>query len=174
MIKKTLFATLTASALFALYAGNQTKSSASPSLVTEKCETGKCCPTSKTTPTNNAIKRSPSPEGAEAYIISPKDGEVVGKEFKVVFGLKGMGVAPAGIDLPNTGHHHLLIDVDKLPNLNLPVPADDNHKHYGKGQTETTLKLAPGKHTLQLLLGNYLHIPHDKPVMSKKITVTVK
>ena len=85
-----------------------------------------------------------------------------------------MGVAPAGIDLPNTGHHHLLIDVDKLPNLNLPVPADDNHKHYGKGQTETTLKLAPGKHTLQLLLGNYLHIPHDKPVMSKKITVTVK
>jgi len=85
-----------------------------------------------------------------------------------------MGVAPAGINLPNTGHHHLLLDVDKLPNMALPIPADKNHLHFGKGQTETVLKLEPGKHTIQLLLGNYLHIPHEKEVISKKITITVK
>ena len=173
MIKKLVFTAITSAAALALYAGNQ-NGSASPSLVNEKCETGKCCPTTKTATTKSPMQRSPRPEGAEVYIISPKDGDVVGKEFKVVFGLKGMGVAPAGIDLPNTGHHHLLIDLEKLPNMSMPIPADDNHKHFGKGQTEATVKLAPGKHTLQLLLGNFLHIPHDKEVISKKITVTVK
>ena len=108
------------------------------------------------------------------YIISPKDGDVVGKEVKVVFGLKGMGVAPAGVNIPDTGHHHLLLDLDKLPDMSQPIPASKNHLHFGKGQTETTLKLEPGKHTIQLLLGNYLHIPHDKEVISKKITITVK
>ena len=76
--------------------------------------------------------------------------------------------------MPNTGHHHLLIDVDELPNMTLPIPADENHVHFGGGQTETILSLAPGGHTLQLLLGNYLHIPHDPPVVSKKIRITVQ
>ena len=172
MIKKVLYVLITISAAFALYAGNQ-KGTASPT-DNKECSTSDCCPATKASPTSNPLKRSPRPDNAKVYIISPKDGDVVDKEFTVVFGLKGMGVAPAGADLPNTGHHHLLIDLEKFPNMNLPIPADDNHKHFGKGQTETTLKLDPGKHTLQLLLGNYLHIPHDKEVISKKITSTVK
>jgi len=119
--------------------------------------------------------RSKSAEAANAYIISPHDGETVGEQFTVRFGLSGMGVAPAGVDKKNSGHHHLLIDTDITSvNLAQPLPASDTVKHFGGGQTETVLKLAPGKHTLQLLLGNYLHIPHDKPVVSKKISITVK
>lgn len=120
------------------------------------------------------LKRSPSPEGAEVYIISPKDGETVGKTFTVQFGLKGMGVAPAGIDLPNTGHHHLLIDAKELPSESLPMPMTPSLMHFGKGQTEVTLTLEPGKHRLQLVLGDHLHIPHQPPVISEEITVTVK
>jgi hypothetical protein len=118
-------------------------------------------------------KRTPSPAGAEVYFISPKDGETVSSPVTVKFGLKGMGVAPAGIALENTGHHHLVIDADAPP-LGAPVPADATHVHYGKGQTETTVELKPGKHTLLLVLGDQLHVPHDPAVMSKKITVTVK
>jgi len=177
MFKKVLVVAVFFSALAALYASN--KSEATPSEVkspkVECPNNGECCKATATpTQAENAIKRSPRPADAEVYIISPKDGDVVGKEVKVVFGLKGMGVAPAGINLPNTGHHHLLLDVDKLPNMALPIPADKNHLHFGKGQTETVLKLEPGKHTIQLLLGNYLHIPHEKEVISKKITITVK
>ena len=91
-----------------------------------------------------------------------------------IFGLKGMGVAPAGVTLANTGHHHLLIDVDTAPDMNVPLPATDNIKHFGGGQTETELTLPPGKHTLQLVLGEALHIPHEKPIVSPKITITVK
>jgi hypothetical protein len=98
----------------------------------------------------------------------------VGKTFKVQFGLKGMGVAPAGVDIPDTGHHHLLIDVKDQPAMDVPLPMTDNIKHFGKGQTETELTLAPGKHTLQLLVGDKSHIPLNPPVESKKITVTVK
>ena len=87
-------------------------------------------------------------------------------------GLSGMGIAPAGIDSPDTGHHHVLIDVDKL-NSEVAVPADDKHRHFGRGQTETRLALAPGKHTLQLVLGDRNHVPHNPPVMSHKITITV-
>ena len=87
--------------------------------------------------------------------------------------MKNMGVAPAGVKVPNTGHHHLLIDTG-LPPLDKPIPSDDHHRHFGKGQTETSLKLAPGKHTLQLLLGDYAHVPFSPPVMSKRITITVK
>lgn len=119
------------------------------------------------------IKRTPSPAGAEVYIIAPKDGETVSSPVTVRFGLKGMGVAPAGIAFENSGHHHLIIDAG-LPPLNAPVPADANHVHFGKGQTETTIELKPGKHTLQLLLGDQLHIPHEPAVSSKKITITVK
>lgn len=117
---------------------------------------------------------SPSAEGAGLYFISPQDGEIVAGTFTVRFGLTNMGVAPAGIDFQNAGHHHLLIDVDELPNLTLPIPADDNHVHFGLGQTEAQVTLAPGEHRLQLLLGNHLHIPHDPPVISKTITVTVE
>ena len=113
-------------------------------------------------------------EAPRAYIISPVDGATVSSPVKVVFGLSGMGVAPAGVDKQGTGHHHLLIDVAGLPDLKLPVPADANHKHFGGGQTETTIELAPGVHTLQLLLGDKFHIPHDTPVTSKKITITVE
>jgi len=111
---------------------------------------------------------------AQLYIIEPVDGATVRETFKVKFGLSGMGVAPAGQNIKNTGHHHLLIDLDKLPDLTKPLPATDQIRHFGGGQTETELTLTPGEHTLQLLLGNYMHILHDEPVMSKKITITVK
>ena len=111
---------------------------------------------------------------ASAYIISPQNGETVTSPVKVTFGLSGMGVSPAGIERKNTGHHHILIDTDTLPDLTKPLPATDKIKHFGGGQTETMLELAPGTHTLQLVLGNHAHIPHSTPVMSKKITITVK
>lgn len=117
---------------------------------------------------------SESPPGAKAYIISPKDGQTVGKTFTVRFGLMNMGIAPAGVKLPNTGHHHLLIDLENLPDMEKPLVFSENVRHFGGGQTETEITLAPGKHTLRLLLGNYLHIPHKPPVLSEKITVTVK
>ncbi len=115
---------------------------------------------------------STSPEGARAYIISPADGETVGQEVLVKFGLQGMGVAPAGTDKENTGHHHLLIDVEKLPDMDKPMGADV--MHFGGGQTEKLIKLEKGTHTLQMILGNYLHIPHNPPVVSEKITITVE
>lgn len=117
---------------------------------------------------------TPAPGGARVYIISPADGETVSSPVTVLFGLKGMGVAPAGVDAPNTGHHHLLIDVTDNPTLDKPVPADAKHKHFGGGQTETSIVLSPGNHTLQLIMGDKNHVPHDPPVISKKITVTVK
>jgi hypothetical protein len=119
------------------------------------------------------LPRSPAPEDAELYFISPNDGDVVPPTFTVRFGLRGMGVAPAGIDAPNTGHHHLLIDLDEQPSPEVPLPANEHVKHFGAGQTETEITLAPGTHTLQLMLGNHLHIPHDPPVVSEKITLTV-
>jgi hypothetical protein len=121
-----------------------------------------------------AADRTPSPAGAEVYFITPADGETVTDPVTVRFGLKGMGVAPAGIDKPNTGHHHLLIDAPDLPPLDEPIPADDHHKHFGGGQTETTLDLPLGIHTLQLLLADQNHISFDPPIVSEKITITVK
>lgn len=113
-------------------------------------------------------------ESAYSYIISPSDGQTVPEEFTVKFGLSGMGIAPAGIDKAGTGHHHLLIDVDELPKLDEPLAATSNIRHFGGGQTEATISLPPGEHTLQLLLGNYTHVPHDNPVLSDKITITVE
>jgi hypothetical protein len=110
----------------------------------------------------------------ELYFIEPKDGATVNGPVKIVFGLSGMGVAPAGIDFPNTGHHHLLVDLENLPDLNKPIPANKNHIHFGKGQTEAILELPKGKRTFQLLMGNYLHIPHKEPVISDKITIFIK
>jgi Domain of unknown function (DUF4399) len=116
---------------------------------------------------------SPSAPGASVYFIEPEDGATVPSTFTVKFGLKGMTIAPAGTDQPNSGHHHLLIDVAQLPDMMQPLPANDHIVHFGKGQTETTVTLPPGEHTLQLVFANYLHIPHEPPVISKRITVTV-
>jgi hypothetical protein len=116
---------------------------------------------------------TPSPKGAVVYIISPAQGETVTSPVTVRFGLEGMGVAPAGVDKPKTGHHHLIVD-SGLPDSRQPIPADDNHIHFGGGQTETSLKLAPGTHTLQLLLADYRHVPHLPVVVSQKITITVE
>jgi hypothetical protein len=122
-----------------------------------------------------AQDRTAAPAGAEVYIISPADGAKLSNPVIVRFGLKGMGVAPAGIKMDNTGHHHLLIDTDVPEDLSKPLPTVENKVvHFGKGQTETSLTLPPGKHTLQLVIGDYLHTPLDPPLVSKKITVTVK
>ena len=115
---------------------------------------------------------TPSPPGAAVYFIDLKDGATIPPKFTVHFGLRGMGVAPAGSDKENSGHHHLLIDTE-LPPLDQPIPNDFNHLHFGAGQTEAELNLAPGPHTLQLLLGDKNHIPHSPPVMSERIRVTV-
>ncbi|WP_376707960.1 DUF4399 domain-containing protein [Kangiella sp. TOML190] len=117
---------------------------------------------------------SDAPENAEVYFITPQDGQTLKSPFKVVFGLKNMGVAPAGVDKENTGHHHLLIDLEQLPNLTLPLPSTDQVRHFGGGQTETEITLPAGKHSLQLLLGNYLHVPHKRPVISNKIEIIVE
>ncbi|MFZ0791463.1 MAG: DUF4399 domain-containing protein [Chromatiaceae bacterium] len=122
-----------------------------------------------------SLKGGPTeaPKDAFAYIIWPNDGEVIpGGDFVVLFGLHGMGIAPAGIDKPFTGHQHLLIDTDLSP-LNEPIPATDSIIHFGRGQTEYHLLLSKGKHTLQLLLGDANHIPHTPPVMSERISITV-
>lgn len=116
--------------------------------------------------------RTESTEGAKAYIISPQDGEVVGQNVKVKFGLSGMGVAPAGVDMKNTGHHHLLIDEKELPAMDKPMGGDIIH--FGGGQTETTIDLEPGEHTLQIILGDKNHVPHKPAIISEKITITVK
>ncbi len=123
--------------------------------------------------TGTAMAQSPAADGAKVYFIAPQNGTEVTSPVAVKFGLAGMGVAPAGVDKPKTGHHHLLIDVDKVDLAN-PLPADDKHKHFGGGQTETSITLPPGQHTLQLVLGDHNHVPHQPPVMSDKITITVK
>ena len=117
---------------------------------------------------------SHAPTDARAYIIEPTDGATVPETFTVKFGLSGMELAPAGVDKENTGHHHLLIDSPELPEPNASLPSTDRIRHFGKAQTETKLTLPPGKHTLQLVLGNYLHIRHDNPVISEQITVDVE
>jgi hypothetical protein len=116
---------------------------------------------------------TPAPKDTHLYIGWPNNGETVKSPFKVWFGLRNMGVAPKDVEHENTGHHHLLIDTD-LPSFNEPIPSDRNHLHFGGGETETVLELPPGRHTLQLLLGDAKHIPHNPPVYSKKITIIVK
>jgi hypothetical protein len=119
--------------------------------------------------------RTHSPENAQVYFIWPSDGAVIHKgKFWVRMGLRNMGIAPKGTEMPGTGHHHLLIDTDLPANMDEPIASDRNHLHFGAGETEARVELPPGKHTLQLLLGDQNHIPHDPPVFSKKITITVK
>ena len=117
--------------------------------------------------------RSPAPADAKLYFITPENGETVENPVIIKFGLVNMGIAPAGVDKENTGHHHLLIDTT-VPATDKPIPNDEQHRHFGKGQTETAIVLPPGKHTLQLILGDFGHIPHDPVVISEKITITVK
>lgn len=118
---------------------------------------------------------TPAPEGAGVYFINIKNGDTLTNPVTIQFGLKGMGVAPAGTEKENTGHHHLIInEAIEGDELNEPIPADEKHVHFGAGQTEKTLELPAGTHTLQLVLGDWSHIPHNPPVMSEKITVTVK
>jgi hypothetical protein len=121
-----------------------------------------------------ALAKSPWPDGSKVYIISPKDGETITGPVTVLFGLKGMGVAPAGVEKEKTGHHHILINAPIPADLSAPLPADDNHRHFGGGQTQATLELKPGKYTLQLLMGDHNHIPHNPPLASEVITITVK
>lgn len=120
----------------------------------------------------NELAESDSPMGAKVYIISPVDGDVVDSTVTVRFGLRGMGVSPAGMNKAKTGHHHLMVDGKKLPALDKPMGKEV--MHFGGGQTEKTIELSKGTHTLQLILGNHLHIPHNPPVISEKITITVK
>jgi len=116
---------------------------------------------------------TPSPEGATVSIVLPHDGDVVPPTFLVKFMVSGMGLAPAGSKIDNTGHHHLLIDIDDLPPMDKPLPATEQLIHFGGGQTETKLTLKPGKHSLQLVFGDYAHRPHNPPVISKKIFIEV-
>jgi hypothetical protein len=116
--------------------------------------------------------RKPMPDNARVYIIWPSDGEAIQGGFWIRMGLFGAGICPAGVDKPNTGHHHVIVDAD-LPPLDQPIPSDRNHLHFGRGQTEARIELPPGKHTLQLLLGDADHIPHNPALFSKKITITV-
>jgi hypothetical protein len=122
-----------------------------------------------------ALAETAAPPGATAYIINVKNGDIVTSPFKVQFGLTGMGVAPAGVEKPNTGHHHLIIDTTLSgEELKAPIPADAKHVHFGGGQTESMVTLPPGRHTLQLVLGDWSHVPFNPPIMSPVITITVK
>jgi hypothetical protein len=126
-------------------------------------------------PAQPAGAQTPSAPGAKVFFVNIKDGDTVKSPFKVEFGLTGMTIAKAGDETPGTGHHHLLIDT-KLTEAELaePIPADATHRHYGGGQTEATIELPAGKHTLQLVLGDWSHVPHKPPVMSAPITITVQ
>ena len=124
-------------------------------------------------PTAAALPSSAA-AGATVYFIEPADGATVPQKFTVKFGVKGVSILPAGTDEPNSGHHHLLVDLTVMPDMTRPLPSNDHILHFGKGQTETKLSLPPGTHTLQLVLGDYQHIPHSPPVMSKRITITVE
>ena len=120
-----------------------------------------------------ALALTPSPEGARVFFISPANGDAASNPIHIEFGIEGMAVVKAGDNQTDSGHHHLLIDTD-LPDLGLPVPADANHVHFGDGSTSTQITLEPGEHTLRLLLADHRHIPHDPPVFSDPITITVE
>jgi hypothetical protein len=120
------------------------------------------------------MPRTPSPAGASVSIATPLDGDTVTSPFKVVMVLQGMAVVPAGDATPDSGHHHLLIDTGLPADLGQTLPKDEQHLHFGMGQTEAEVTLPPGQHTLQLLLGDANHVPHEPPVASAPITITVQ
>lgn len=122
---------------------------------------------------SQSMPRTASPAGAAVFFISPLDGDTVSNPIVVDFGIAGMAVAKAGEQQPESGHHHLIIDAS-MPNLGAPIPANDHYVHFGDASTSTELTLAPGQHTLQLLLGDHLHVPHEPAVISDQITITVE
>lgn len=119
-------------------------------------------------------ERTSAPPEAEVTILTPEDGASVTSPVTVEFAIEGMEIAKAGTDRANTGHHHLLLDLEKLPPMDAPLPSTEQIIHFGGGQTSTELELEPGEHTLQLLLGDHMHVPHEPPIMSEKITITVE
>ncbi len=121
-----------------------------------------------------ALPKSPSPDGARVFFITPADGDTVSNPVRIEFGIEGMSVVAAGVSETHSGHHHLIIDADLPENLGMPIPADENYIHFGDASTSTEVTLEPGQHTLRLLLGDHLHIPHDPPVTSDVITITVE
>lgn len=127
----------------------------------------------QSTTETTAMPRSTAPGNARLFFVTPNDGDTVENPVTIEFGLEGMDVARAGTDKPNSGHHHLIVDAD-LPDLDMPIPATDNYIHFGDGSKSTEITLEPGRHTLRLLLGDHLHIPHKPPVYSDEITITVE
>ena len=121
-----------------------------------------------------ALPRSAAPDGARVFFITPADGDTVSNPVKIEFGIEGMSVVAAGVNETHSGHHHLIIDADLPENLGMPIPADDNYIHFGDASTSTEVTLEPGRHTLRLLLGDHLHIPHDPPVTSDVIKIAVE
>lgn len=138
------------------------------------CRIAGCCLAAGLAVWGASVFAAESAPQARVYFISPANGESVQSPVTVRFGLSGMGVAPAGVDKPGTGHHHLLIDVDGLPAMDQPIPNDGQHRHFGAGQTETELELPPGEHTLRLIFADHNHVPHDPPVVSDPIRIKVK
>ncbi|MDX1518150.1 MAG: DUF4399 domain-containing protein [Woeseiaceae bacterium] len=130
-------------------------------------------PAGDTTSGPASLPRTPAPDGARVFFIAPSDGDTVSNPVVIEFGAEGVAIVKAGVDEPASGHHHLLIDAE-LPDPSLPIPASENYVHFGDGSSRTERTLAPGTHTLQLLLGDHLHIPHDPPVVSDVITITVE
>jgi hypothetical protein len=163
-------ATIAAIAVIAVIAAN-----ALPAVVSAAATPGTAAAAPPAAQQGGSAAPTPAPPHAYLYIGWPNDGQVVssGKPVRVWFGLRNMGVAPKGVAFPNTGHHHLLIDADP-PAPGEEIPNDRNHLHFGAGETETTVELAPGRHTLQLVMGDARHRSFDPPVVSKKITITVK
>ena len=119
------------------------------------------------------LAQSESKENSRVFFIQPHNNAILQNPIEIKFGLENMNLVAAGVDKPFSGHHHLLINVDQIPNLNLPIPADSNHLHFGGGQSNTTLELPPGKYTLQLLFADHHHIPHSPPIISDKISITI-
>jgi len=130
-------------------------------------------PAAEAPPTVARVPQSIAPPGASVFFVSPMDGTTVTSPLEIKFGVSGITIAPAGETLENSGHHHLLVDM-QLADINMPIPKDAQHLHFGKGQTEATIELEPGTHTLQLVLGDSNHIPHIPPILSKTITITVE
>ena len=130
-------------------------------------------PEAPTSVGSHLMSRTQSTEDARVFFVMPADGEVVSNPFLVEFGLAGMEILPAGDNRPDSGHHHIIIDTE-LPTFDLPIPADEHHVHFGDGSSKTELTLSPSQHTLQLLFADYQHIPHNPPVFSEQITITVE
>ncbi|MEJ2127366.1 MAG: DUF4399 domain-containing protein [Woeseiaceae bacterium] len=170
MSDKLRFPLAAAAAIFLLSACG--KQEAEPSAVAEP-EAAPAVEAAADTSPPATLPRTKSPEGARLFFITPADGDTVSNPVVVEFGLEGMDVVAAGVNEAHSGHHHLIVDAE-LPDLGLPIPANENYIHFGDASTSTELTLEPGEHTLRLLLGDHLHIPHDPPVISETITITVE